>query len=1145
MKKILPLLFVLSSYLSFAQCTYPTANTQASIQTFCVDNPNRTLNVNTSSNQYVRVNVVQGFQYTFSVGNVYNTIDENINVYEGTTNAQIISATGANGTSINWTATFSGDIKIIVSQGACVHTNTSNVSLKIDLTAIGNTFDDITTAGTNTWVGHVYNWVGTSPPPGGSTSPATPQNTFPFQDTNYVGYYNVGSETIAEGFGGNDVCFPVLSNGVIRTNIRTEVFAVRYRMTSTRPAGCYIISMRGDDGIRLYNDGALVFSEWKEQGPTGYTNVLVFLDGNADLIFDYYENGGQNVLNFSITPFNAALNTIANPTSRAVCSNVSPGILNGSTFSYVGSTINPTIAYQWQISNDNSTYTNIPGATLEDYTPPAIVNTGATDIIYYYRRVMGPASNPTLCNSASNAITVTTTSVSVVPVTTAATLVSCTGFTANWNPSALVNRYRLDLSTVSNFATFVSTYTNRDVGTVTSFTITGLVAGTYYYRIRTENTCGTSVNSGTIMVNTTILSRPIPKPATTVSCDGFTANWSPVASATAYFIDVATTSTFDAGTFITGLDNTNVGNITSVNLTNIYSNPVYYRVRALGSCGTSSNSSVVTVDRATTTWNGSTWSIPPTTSTLATINGNYDTTINGNFECCSLNVNAGFTLTITSDRYALVQNNLNVSGTLNVMNNGSLVQVNDIGVNTGVISYQRSTTGNLFDYVYWSSPVNGATTPGGNIYAWDTVVGNPNGGQGNWFGAANTAMSAGIGYIMRDVFSRNFVGTPRNGIYNTAIQRGSDLGAGSVGPNGILRLNTDDNWNLLGNPYPSAISVSKFIAANPIIDGFVRVWPHSSPLSSANADPFYNDFVYNYRAGDYIAINASGATSGAGTLSVIGSGQGFFVLMNEDAVSGNPSTTSVVFNNSMRDKGYSNSQFYRTTANTTTSEDTLERHRIWLDFISPSETTRTLIAYAEGATMQKDRLFDALTDYEPAQNFYSLIDTEIMTIQGRSLPFDRNDQLPLGFKTSVPGNFTIAIAEVDGLFSTNQNIYLEDKSNGIIHNLKVNPYRFTSTAGINNSRFVIRYTNETLGSADFTGDASAVFVTSNNGLTVTSTQENIAEIEVYDLLGRKLYQSKNIDSQAHVMHSIQKTNSGLILTITLTNGKKVLKKTIY
>ncbi len=1133
--------------MSYSQCLYPISNTQVGVtQTFSVNNPGQSYGITTRTDRFVRVNVVQGFQYTFSVGNVDTTFDENINVYEGTTNAQIISATGATGTSINWTATFSGDIKIIVSQGACVHTNTSNVTLTIALTGVGNTLDDQTATAIDTWVGHVYNWVAGSAPPGGA-SPVAPANSYPFDAPNYVGYYNVGSQNFAEGFISIGSGFPVLSGGTIRTNITAEKIAVRYRMTSTLPAGCYIVRLRGDDGVRLYNDGVLVFNEWREQSPTIYSNVLVYLDGSADLIFDYYENGGQNIAEIEIIPFSNTSNSIAGA-NRIVCSGISAGLLDGSSYAYNGSTINPSIVFQWQVSTDNITFTNISGATSENYTPVTITNTGTSDIVLYYRRVVNAASSVGNCNNESNVITVTTTPDGGVPTSTAATTITCNSFTANWNTRPSATSYVLDVATNSSFTagTFVTGYSGLNVGNVTSLNITGLANNTtYHYRVRAVYSCGTSNVFNRIQLTTTAFSGPVAQPATAISCDSFTANWNTLVGATSYIIDIATTSTFTAGTFISGFENTNIGNTTSINLTNVYSNPVYYRVRAMGPCGTSSNSSVITVNRATTTWNGSTWSIPPTTSTLAIINGNYDTAINGNFECCSLNVNAGFTLTITPDRYALVQNNLNVAGTLNVMNNGSLVQVNDLGVNTGVISYQRSTTGNLFDYVYWSSPVNGATTPGGNIYAWDAVVGNPNGGQGNWFGAANTAMSAGIGYIMRDVFSRNFVGTPRNGIYNTAIQRGSDLGAGSVGPNGILRLNTDDNWNLLGNPYPSAISVSKFIAANPIIDGFVRVWPHSSPLSSANADPFYNDFVYNYRAGDYIAINASGATSGAGTLSVIGSGQGFFVLMNEDAVSGNPSTTSVVFNNSMRDKGYSNSQFYRTTANTTTSEDTLERHRIWLDFISPSETTRTLIAYAEGATMQKDRLFDALTDYEPAQNFYSLIDTEIMTIQGRSLPFDRNDQLPLGFKTSVPGNFTIAIAEVDGLFSTNQNIYLEDKSNGIIHNLKVNPYRFTSTAGINNSRFVIRYTNETLGSADFTGDASAVFVASNNGLTVTSTQENIAEIEVYDLLGRKLYQSKNIDSQAHVMHSIQKTNSGLILTITLTNGKKVLKKTIY
>ena len=152
MKKILSLLFVLSSYLSYSQCSYPVANIQASIQTFCVDNPGQSINVTTRTDRFVTVNVVQGFQYTFSVGNVY-TLDENINVYDGTTNAPITSATGATGTSINWTATFSGDIKIIVSQGACVHTNTSNVTLTIALTGVGNTLDDQTATAIDTWVG--------------------------------------------------------------------------------------------------------------------------------------------------------------------------------------------------------------------------------------------------------------------------------------------------------------------------------------------------------------------------------------------------------------------------------------------------------------------------------------------------------------------------------------------------------------------------------------------------------------------------------------------------------------------------------------------------------------------------------------------------------------------------------------------------------------------------------------------------------------------------------------------------------------------------------------------------------------------------------------------------------------------------------
>lgn len=551
----------------------------------------------------------------------------------------------------------------------------------------------------------------------------------------------------------------------------------------------------------------------------------------------------------------------------------------------------------------------------------------------------------------------------------------------------------------------------------------------------------------------------------------------------------------------------------------------------------------VKVSIGTTTWNGSAWSNgTPSLSKAAIIDGTYVTATNGNFSCCSLTVNATRSLTISSGGHVEVQNDITNSGTLTVLNSGSLVQINDLAVNTGNISYQRSTTGVPLDYVYWSSPVEVVNTPSGYIYTWSTDIANTNGGQGNWSAAGNTPMQAGVGYIMRGILSRNFIGVPRNGVYTPSIKRGSDLGAGTLGPNGVMRLATDDNWNLLGNPYPSAISIGAFLTANPELDGFVRLWTHGTLPSSLISDPFYANFVSNYTAADYIAINGSGATSGAGTLSVIGGGQSFFVLMNPGAAA----TSSALFNNSMRNTSYSNSQFYRNSNSITSNSlgENLERHRIWLDLITPNETTRTLVAYVEGATKDKDRMFDAATNYKMTQNFYSLIENDIMTIQGRALPFDANDKVPMGFKTSVSGNFTIALAEVDGVFDANQNIYLEDKELGIIHDLKLNPYSFTATSGINNTRFVLRYKNETLGSDDFT-NTDDVLVSSSNVIAIASPNQMIKSVQIHNVLGQLLVNETGISASTFEINSIQKNSVPLIIQITLENGVKVTKKIVF
>ena len=551
-----------------------------------------------------------------------------------------------------------------------------------------------------------------------------------------------------------------------------------------------------------------------------------------------------------------------------------------------------------------------------------------------------------------------------------------------------------------------------------------------------------------------------------------------------------------------------------------------------------SASEAAIVKDGTTIWNGTTWSNGVPTSTIfATINGNYDTTINGNIECCSLLVNTGFTLDIQDGTYVEIQYDLTVDGTLNVLNNGSLVQVDNAGVNTGNISYQRSTTGVALDYVYWSSPVDGVNTPTGYIYSWSPTFANPNGGQGYWTGAANSAMQSGMGYIMRDVFSRNFVGVPRNGIYTPAIFRGSNLNSGSTGPNGIMRTDTDDNWNLLGNPYPSAISINSFLTANTNIDGFVRLWTHGTSPSTGISDPFYDNFVSNYTAGDYVAINGAGATSGPGTLSVIGGGQGFFVLMD----AGTATSETVIFNNSMRDKGYSNSQFYRSVNN----EFTTETSRIWLDLTTPSnEVTRTLVAYVDDATNSRDRMYDALTDYKSAQNFYTLIGSDVFTIQGRA-SFLEEDKVPVGFKTSTSGTHSISIATVDGLFERGQNIYLEDKELNIIHDLKQNPYSFYSVTGIYNNRFVLRYTDGKLSNEDNQLNDTDLYVISNEEIQIVSNGLKIKSIEIFDVLGRKLISKTDIDSNSVFVNEITKSNNVLIVNIILENSAEISQKILF
>ena len=560
-----------------------------------------------------------------------------------------------------------------------------------------------------------------------------------------------------------------------------------------------------------------------------------------------------------------------------------------------------------------------------------------------------------------------------------------------------------------------------------------------------------------------------------------------------------------------------------------------------------------------TTWDGDAWSSGvPTISTKAIFEGDYNTTI-ADVQACECEIKSTSNVIVSSNDYLEVQSDILNDGTLTIEDDGSLIQVNDNAINSGTgtnTMYRNPENIKLFDYVYWSSPQSAtpfSQVPNSRFYEWDPNVENvpaSSYGYGNWVTPAGSNMTVGKGYIFRVPSTLNqnvtFTGSNfNNGEIFTPLEKGPYVGTPYVGANATITT-TDDNWNLVGNPYPSAIDAVEF--ANDNIDVLenaeVSMWRHITEISSTIPSPYYQSFVYNYNGDDYVTYTESGTVPPNSFNGKIASGQGFFVNMKDDvSVS---SGSNVVFNNSQRSRSHNNSEFFKTTNSKV--KTTPEKHRIWLDLVNSSKVaTSQMVGYIEGATNNDDFLYEAKSSLQSGFQFYSLIENKFFKIQGRQLPFDVNDRVSLGVIVPADGKYTIAINTVDGLFEeTNNKIYIEDKLLGTVHDLKSAPYQFEISKGNHIERFLLRYTNQLLSNDGFDDLENGVkILSSENTLNIISINQPIKEYEIYNVLGQKLAQGKNIFETKVVENSILKTNQVLIAKIILEDGKIISKKTLF
>ncbi len=594
--------------------------------------------------------------------------------------------------------------------------------------------------------------------------------------------------------------------------------------------------------------------------------------------------------------------------------------------------------------------------------------------------------------------------------------------------------------------------------------------------------------------------------------------------------------------------------------------------------GTTNISQILTVNSicaSTVTWNGS-WSGAADISTEVIIASDCDMTTLPSFSACSLTVNAGATLTIDDSKYVEVNNDIIINGNIVVRSYGSVIQHNENAIVTGSALVEKTTSilNNWYEYTYWSSPVSGETI--------ETALSDSNPNRRFWFDAANfvdaTAennndnttnpgqddidddgndwqlasgiMSPGVGYAATHSeivfmgagipYKYTFIGPFNNGVVNVPVVRNDTE-------------MSDINWNFIGNPYPSAIDVDLFFDKNNydallnptgLLEGVIYLWSQNTLPSDTNN----GNEGQNFSNSDYAIINGIGVIpaedpggDGITPNRFIPSGQGFFTVFSDNAAT---TSGNAVFNNSMRVNG-NNNQFFRLNSNS-------QSNKLSIKLTSDNGIfNQLLVGYIDGATNGYDGMFyDAPRNLSTgtAAIIYSTIEGNFrkFAIQGKNPNSLNNDEvIVLGLKNTIEidTQFTLSLANLEGDFMNTSSIYLRDNLLNIEHDLKATGYTFTSEVGEFQERFEIHFTS-TLSTNEFDLQENQLVVTKHEeGLNFeTSNQSSIANVQIFDLLGRLIYNVDFINEETANVNTSEMKNAIFIAKVTLANGSVLTKK---
>lgn len=476
-------------------------------------------------------------------------------------------------------------------------------------------------------------------------------------------------------------------------------------------------------------------------------------------------------------------------------------------------------------------------------------------------------------------------------------------------------------------------------------------------------------------------------------------------------------------------------------------------------------------------------------------------------EVADLTIESGASLEIFQEDNLTISGDLVLDGTLNVSRESSLVLLGSVsGAGTANVSRGGLVGDKGLSMI--GSPISDATV--------DDI-----GGDFNFtYNEATDSYSTASGSLIPG--EGIFVGF-KNSTFPVVTFSGT-LNSGQIDfP--LSRTDNDDAFNIVANPYASAIDREAFINTNSsVIDGNIWLWDDGG------------QDVGDDRGGDYVVVNnmgtvstvsdADGVNGNTGSMfanDAITSAQGFYV----NAMS----AANLTFTPDMQVTGSNlDANFFRG-ENTDQEDDYLIR----LSLSNQNQYNEILIGLREQATFKADFGLDApkLVGNENIA-FYSLIEEKPFVIQAIPKPETIANTVNLGYQTSEKGLYHIS---VEGMGSFDEMVvYLVDNQNSAFYELKEGT---KIPVEINNQsesaeRFKILFTkgNNQILTVDDEIDSSngiALYGTTSQ-LNLISDYEGEILTTIHSLEGKSIFEGKTLfrNNKAEIE---AKLNAGIIYVI--------------